>query len=356
VASLLRDAHRGEPGNVEGAIALATSGYQDQVSSRGFDLDENEQVALVVAEQGALIEGLIRLWHLRSTIIKDHEVLDVEKEDQLPLTPDITWQARADALLKNDGDLYVYSLKTAARWDIRQQSANEHDMQGLSEAAAIEARLGEKIFGVRMEYLLKGERRKDEGSGQYRQMSPLIRGYRRTAHGVTEDSWEYAHSYYYTCTEPHQAYRGQCPGEKRHSLGKGWESFNAWEEMGVKEWMEWLAAGIVQPLAGDVLDKQIVTPLPYYRDEAQMEDWREQVTEQETRIATFTDGIGTAVHRSFLNRFFPQHSNSCDYPVKCDYQDLCWGADYIRQNPLANGYVWREPHHEPELVQLREAA
>jgi hypothetical protein len=372
VGRLLNDARRGEAGNVQAAISQALDGYTGQVSSRGFDLEANEDVAFVVSEQAALIEALIRLWHLRSTTLQQFTVLEVEREDQLPLATrtfgkELVWQARADALLREkDGeDLYVFSLKTAARWDDRQQSSNEHDMQGLSEAAAIEARLGRKIFGVRMEYLLKGERRKDDVTGAYRQSNPLIRGYRRPAGaGVTEDSWEYAHSWYYNCSEPHQVRKskwcptGECPGGRRHSLGGNWESFNVWDEMGIADWIEMLNAGIIQPIAGDVLDRQLVSPLPYFRDQIQMDDWREQVRAQEERVSMAAKLCREELDdpRGSLNIYFPQHSRSCDYPVKCDYQELCFGADHIRRNPLMSGYDWREPHHAPELEQIREAA
>ena len=42
--------------------------------------------------------------------------------------------------------------------------------------------------------------------------------------------------------------------------------------MGVKEWIEMLASGEIQPEVGDIVKKQVVAAVEYYRGERQNKD------------------------------------------------------------------------------------
>ena len=414
--------------DVDQAVGVALQSYERLIEGRGLDVEANEMVEFTYLEQRALIEAMIRGYAKRGLpkLLEEFKVLEVEQEDLMPLVdrldtapvwfvdvnrvnmdklaaegfpglgPDsplvpmqgsdlsgppvfrgpleldeeIWWQSRADGLLEelSSGDLYVLSYKTAASWDDRTEASANHDMQGLSEAAAINHRLaaltdgplaGRKVFGVKMEHLLKGDRRKDS-SGMRKQCSPLIRGYRKLDQGVTEDIWTYAWSDTWTCSEPHPMRKskwyptGMCEGNgKRHKLPDAYEPFNAWEQPGgVKAWIDMLAAGQVQPEAGDCLSAQLVLPVPYFRDDQQIADWLEQTKEQETKVTLAMQEAQTPPDRGWLNRNFPQHSRACDYPSKCPFQDLCWGA---AKDPIGSGiYVQRRPHHEPEARALGE--
>jgi len=382
-AMMMRDVQgdRESEGDAEAAVEHCLRGYEAQVEDRGFDLDSNEQVQYTVLEQGALIEGLIRLHHARGlpAILRQYEVLEVEQEDIMPLadSADIQWMSRADALLRDRemGELYVYSLKTAAEWSEWTQETFEHDMQGCSEVVAIEHRLrggdeiglvpppnGGTIAGVQMHFLLKGKRQKDETRGRA-QNSPFCYGLRTLVQGVTNDTYEYAWSRYWTCSHEHPMRKskwypdGMCHGGRNHKLNDNWQRFPAWEYPGgVKAWFGLLASGI-QPDAGDALGSRIVMPVPIYRDAEQLEDWKIQIREQERRIARAYGPAGseTAGDRQWINEHFPQYSKSCDYPSKCPFQPLCFGAQAVRDDPLASGYfIERRPHHEPERKQWEE--
>jgi hypothetical protein len=209
-----------------------------------------------------------------------------------------------------------------------------------------------RIMGVRMEYVLKGERREDRGA--WVQRSPLIRGWRRP----TITGWEYAWRYEWREEDP-------VTGELRsRRLGREWQPFNVWESEdvgGVKGWIDMLASGQVQPESRDCLAAQFVEPIPYFRNQAEVEDWFEQAAAQESRIAVMAAAVehaAPAERRSLLNRCFSQHRRSCDWPTACPFQAICFGSDQIADDPLASGlYVWREPHHEPERLQrVAEAA
>jgi hypothetical protein len=62
----------------------------------------------------------------------------------------------------------------------------------------------------------------------------------------------------------------------------------------------------------------------------------------------------------FLDERFPMHTRACDYPTKCQYQDVCWNPT-VGRDPLASGlFVPRQPHHELERerhnIEQRRAA
>ncbi len=296
--------------------------------------------------------------------------------------------SRADALLveRESRDFYLYSIKTTVMWDKRRDSEAHHDMQGVSEAVGLEARLRElwetlhaplsddslvafdgrearllailrdlseppRIQGVKMEFLLKGRRDEyPEGSGRYVQWSPLIRAWRQQGVTPAYDQWAWAYEW-----------RDEFGLRRRLAKGKGstWERVDLWPpgQMGVKAWVERLASGAVQPEASDALDKQRVTPVPYFRQDWQMRDWQEQIVEQELVVAAkavdmnqarvANQGDESLELRAQLNRSFPQHTRSCDWPTLCQMSEICWGP--AGADPIGSGlYRKRDPHHDAE--------
>lgn len=399
--------------DVDAAVSVALSGYDEQVRGRGLDLEANADLDYVYQEQRALIEAMIRAYAAKqlSVLLEEYEVLEVEREDEMSLgftglpsktfgydTTPIKWMARADGLLlhRRDGDLYVLSFKTAASFDARKESENNHDMQGLSEVAAVEDRLHVisqhmqsvralargfslkvkfldrpdihpkllemlstaegrplRVQGVKMEFLLKGERRRDKYSERWLQYSPLIRAWRQR--GVTPDDDRYAWRYEWEEID-------ESTGLSRtRRLGKGWEPVHTWElEGGVKGWIKLLASGSVQPEAGDCLIGQFVLPLPYFRHAEDLDRWRRSTSWQEEKVAFASNQISMTDdvrHREMLlDRDFPMHTRACDWPVRCAYQEICFGAPEVLEGAIESGrFAWRQPHHDPELIQITAA-
>lgn len=284
--------------------------------SEGFnDVPEAGQ-DFVLKEQMALTEALIRNWYLREypAINSAYKVVDVEKEIVQELAPGIVFQSRADAILETKAqpsDLYIYSLKTQAQWTEYDEESYAEALQNLTEAWALDRLLEKRhavissladqlpaslkymldsdvktlssltslenlpnaVFGIRYCFLVKGRRLFDEEKGFKTTRSPLISGWRR----YMEGSWEYAHSKKY----PN-------PGNKSGfgTLGKGWESFNIWEDdkWTIKSWIEALDQQIVQPACGDIIGKHVVRPPEYHKSASDVESAITQVRAQETRI------------------------------------------------------------------------
>jgi hypothetical protein len=315
----------------------------------------------------------------------------------------VDFQSRADALLqeRQTGDLYIDSLKTAAQYDHRKDEENRHDVQGLSEAAVVERRLrrdyehlvngatdpmagialpspsycewlrsltaSPRIMGIQMTFLVKGIRRQAYEGAPFQTYSPLLRGYYRE--GVTER--EFAWKAETPCPGPghvlRQTKKGPllCEGKKFHKLGVDWVPFDTYRGEGldivggVKGWVEMLSSGTVQPDAGDPFEAIIQSPLPYFRQDRDMADWIEQAQAIESDVAAKVAKLERirveepSRLRSALNVLMPQNRRSCDYPSKCQMQEICFGDDSMLTAPFSTGlYQKRVPHHEAELGAL----
>ncbi len=361
---LLTQARDMRPIDVEAAVSEAVAGYDSLIQNRGLNVEASAEMAFTYREQRALIEAMIRAWAIKQLpgFLEEFEVLEVEHEDTFILSGNVrymgttleslSWMSRADGLLRRiaDDDLYVLSFKTAADWDARKQAENYHDMQGLSETYAIEQRIGRKVMGVRMEFLLKGSRDFNKHSGRYEQYSPLVRAWRQQ--GVTQAEDRYAWRYQWES-------EGDNGLPVTHRLGRGWTPFYAWElQGGVKGWIDLLASGSIQSEAGDALSAQFISPIPYFRHEDDIKHWLRQARAQESHVAEASLKILSARNEDdrteMLDAEFPQYTRSCDWPTRCPYQDLCFGG--ASQDPVGSElYVWRQPHHEPELVQIEGA-
>lgn len=142
--------------DVEAAVREAVEGYRAELKARGLDVELGEDGQYVADEQVALTEALVRAYVKApgglEALLAQYRVLEVEREEVWPYftavrETHVTFQARADALLqeRSSGDLYVLSFKTAAGQDWRRDDEGRHDVQGLSEAAAIERRLAQDV-------------------------------------------------------------------------------------------------------------------------------------------------------------------------------------------------------------------
>lgn len=387
--------------DVERAVKAAVEGYRAEIKARGLDVELGEDAQAVADEQVALTEGLVRAFVKAPSgleaLLRSYRIVEVEHEDVwLDFVAGVTMQARADALLMehSTNDLYVFSLKTAATSDYRKENENRHDVQGLSEVAVVERRLGDwwvdvhhserpsgdwtpemwkllhdlpdkpRIMGVQMCFLYKGQRRQSYDGGPYVTSSPLLRGWYKEGVGEREYAWKEETP----CPGPgHVLSYGKrgpvlCEGKKFHKLGQGWTKFSTYDAQGqdtvggVKGWIDTLASGVLQPDAGDALESIVWMPVPYFRQDRDVEDWLEQTKAQEMRVvqdADFVEQIRADDPdslRHVLNSDFPQHRRACDWPSACQFIPVCYGDDTMLTSPFASGLFQRRvPHHAPEL-------
>ena len=214
---------------LDGVVDSIVASYRCRCGERGLMIAPTEDQQYVMNEQSALIEAILRVFSLVVLPdIKRCKVIEVEKEHTLKLDG-IDFMSRPDAVVQDGDEHYVLSFKTTGLADSdktrkKLEIETYHDDQGISEGLAFEQDSGVKISGTKYIFFLKGQRREyPQDSGKWVQWSPLIKGYRKAGAGM---QFEYAAEWKWKDEDGHG-----------HTLGKGWERFNVWEEMGVKAWI-----------------------------------------------------------------------------------------------------------------------
>lgn len=357
------------------ASGLAIQQYTQECVDRGLELEKTEDQLQVVKEQLGLVEAFTYLAARRviPQLLEEYEIVDVEREEWFVLYEDsalvVVLEARCDALLREraqplgpteqecikvlpgpvpQGDLYVLSWKTAASWDRRKAKEARTDMQGLSEAYAVELRVaestGEPVLGTKMIHLLKGKRI-PTGYGDklhYIQSSPLVHAWMQGSGPTPQFAWAYSWD------DPEQVNDWGNPVS--HKLGKGWRRVFIPDVMPVAEWVQMLDEEQVQPEAGDCLAKQFVSPMPEPRSPEQKQRWLRQIERQEIDVARAAEFLqqNPSTNEYDLDTYFPQYTHSCNYPSQCPFWEICHGSEEV-DNPMSL-YQVRVPHHPGESM------
>lgn len=307
---------------IEPSIQQAVGEFRDRLQKSPLILEPTEDVLFAYTEQEKLIEALVRVFALRGLpkLKSEYEILEIEQEYDFKLSDNVILRSKADGLLrsKGNGQLYVLSFKTAKYYSSRHSSDGSHDVQGLSEAAAIEPIIGEEINGIQMLYLVKGDRKQTRpGSGHFIQNTLLLHPWFNK--GTERFAWSYK------WTDSNGA---------GHTLGKDYQRVNIWEHMPLSDWLGRLDRLEIQPEAGDALESVLIQPPPYYRRHSELEDWVDQtrtIGEKlfEARVARQVNEQRGEMEpgqlRKFLNETFPQNRRACDWPSACSMQNICFG-------------------------------
>lgn len=310
------------------AVADALLAYAQQCQDREFDLDDLESQSFVYAEGKALIEGFIRAWAIARLpdFAGTYEVLEVEQEGLWQdWAEGIDLAYRPDALLRrrNTGEFYVFNLKSSYAWGEREQKASRYNVQGLSELAALENRLGEKIAGIQDEIFIKGSRLvRKKGDNEKWQMTFLVHPWLKS--GITSDDDAWGWQYYFE------------KNGRNTSLGNSYSRVSVWEHMSMKEWVEMLSNGGVQD--SFPLSELFATPIPHERNSTEVDEWLVQAQAQEQRVLEDLQGL-TGLR---LQTKFPMYRHSCfSYQRTCPYAAIC----HERLDPECGLYVPRVDHH-----------
>ena len=322
------------------AAAKARAAYLAEVEARSLVVEEGSDVTEVVSEQAAHVEALVLAWARvrKPKWDEEYELVEVEIEDRVPLSDDVTLAVRADAIVrrKYDHRMFVVNFKTVATADERWMRQWETDMQLMTELLAAERRHGHEFGGVIIEGLIKGRRMPEKDNvgtiTGYRDSTPLLYGYKLDANpplNAGEYGWEYTRR-------------------------KGWYRFPVWKEnfssgQGLNYWINWLPE--------EVVEAQFCVVPPIMRDAERIESKVRQIVEMERTIhrnlsylgkeRTLRLGDGTNLHNVMtLDECFPQNEQECHWPSKCPCYDLCFTAN-VAQDPGGSGlYQPRIDHHK----------
>jgi hypothetical protein len=213
-----------------------------------------------------------------------------------------------------------------------------------------------QVLGVRYEYLIKGARRQDkkdvEKPGRYVCESPLIRAYQQAGITAEDRRWSPCYEWW------------DLVGKGKRVDYRSWSKAPVWRFMTIEAWIDLLdsPADPTSPMNEkydqdgnplDILAEQFVNPIHVYRNSDDMADMIQQLQSDERSVAESVALVHIAaasgdfqILRSALNIEFPQNRRSCVYPGRCEFYDVCYGPQQIRENPEASElYVIRTPNH-----------
>lgn len=189
-----------------------------------------------------------------------------------------------------------------------------------STVKAIEHTTGQAVTGVIVQGLYKGY----ESYGK--QGSPFCYAYHRAGNPpFTTDQYEYEYK----------------PGFRRVPT---WEM-----DGGVKGW--------VARMPDTLLVDQFPQVPPIFVKEDLLSTFIEQTAFREDLIratrVNLADPAYADEHAALLNRYFPQRFDQCQpaWGRPCGYRKLCHGRV---EDPLSEGFEWRQAHHQPEAEQQEQ--
>ena len=368
--------HRGRALLLEGlplekAIETTLKEFDESFHSKEIDLELSEDQLFVYEEQKAFVEAAIRVWyHIQYPKVNgEYEVVEVmgnkaiEPEIEWHLTSPklgedhITFMSRPDSILRDrsTGAIVVDSFKTTSYNNIvvyneegEQVDKNKYDDQGISELIAVERLLGEEVEGIRMEFFVKGVRKKSaytlpDGTKEKRklQQSFLVHPWKKDL-GI--GGYEYACQW---------QWNDETGAVKK--LGKGWNRVDIWKEMTIKEWVDIL----LKDNYGE-LENLFVVPMNYNRSLEDIENWIDQTEYQERRAAKHIEALKSLeptlcgpresetgkTYKKWLNQFFDQNREHCyQWGGWCPFVGICWEGE----KTTSSIYEKREPHHSKEL-------
>lgn len=276
-------------------------------------------------EQSTLVEGLLRGFYLRawpSLMAQYPTIISIEEEMTYSLSEGITFMSRPDLVLADrDGNWFYIEYKSTSskneEWVNQWQTA----VQVHSTIRAIEHTLGTAPSAVIVQGLYKGYRSYEK------QNSPLCYAYyRQGTPPFSYPEWQYAYK-------------------------SGFKRVPVWEmEGGVKAWVE----GMPEVVLGDQFPQ---TPPIYIKDRL-VEDFFQQRLIREVEIkeamkVVENPEIPEEMRKQFLDAFFGQRFDQCNpgWGKPCGYRQLCFGSG---GNPLDQGWVPRQSHHQLEMEQHQQ--
>lgn len=243
-------------------------------------------------------------------------LVHAEIECELVLSPDVTYQARPDAIVQRLSDQtywYIQDKTTSLNPENFTKGWEKHP-ELHATALAVEKKLGLQLSGAYVQGWYKGY---PKAGTLY---SPLA----------------------YCWLKPGQP--GISKPQPSFEYRAGWPRV-AITEVGVEGWVKSLPVPLV------LQQFPVTQAIMLRRDLA--EAYLKQTLRRELDLKLWHEGTDSPEeHRSH----FPQHFNQCDewskYRRPCSWRDCCW-APGVQRDPVGSGlYVIRQPHHEPEAKAL----
>lgn len=308
---------------------IATTARQQMVNAlldaTAGEIDDDART--FAHEQACLVEGLLRGFH-RHVWPRMMEAFPriVCIEQEMYYVPDergdLKFMSRPDLVLEdNEGLLWYVEYKSTANKKAGWINSWQTAVQLHSGIKAIEQTLKRDVAGVIVQGLYKGY----ESYG--RQNSPFCYAFVKNAQPpfiLEKVQYEYA---------------------------AGFQRQPVWTRPGgVAAWV----AGMSEEMLAD----QFPQAPPIFVNHAIVDRFFEQVMYRERTIAATCEALANpeyaSEHLALLDRHFPQRFDQCRtiWGRGCQFMKICHGGV---TDPLTEGFVYREPHHQAEVEQDAQA-
>lgn len=266
-------------------------------------------------EQAALVEGLLRGFykHVWPRLISMYpEIVAIEKECEYKLNDEIIFMAKPDLILADaEGEWHYIEYKSTSSKKNEWIESWNTAVQLHSSVKAIEETMGKSPVDVTVVGLYKGY------YSYGRQNSPLVYAYMKKGNPpFTQDVIAYEYK-------------------------AGLRKYPVWEmDGGVTAW--------VNAMPETILAEQFPMTPPIMVDEDLVAAFFNQTVVRETEISF--GASASPLNLTVLDDIFPQRFDQCSpaYGFKCEFKKLC--HSYV-ENPLNEGFTYREPHHAQEMEQ-----
>lgn len=270
-------------------------------------------------EQAVLTEGLIRGFYLHvwpRLMALYPKIVAIETEMNYEMGDGFIFMTKPDIVVEDqEGELVYLEYKSTSSKKDNWIKSWETAVQLHSSIKATEATLGRPVSGVQIVGLYKGY----ESYGK--QSSPFCYAYKKSGNPpFTQDAVEYAYK-------------------------AGFKRYATWElPGGVKKWVEGMPENILAT-------QFPMTPRIFVNEDLVAAFFKQRlVREQEIANFKLYRELEDYDETLAMDATFPQRFDQCvpSYGWSCPYTKLCHG--YV-PDPLAEGFVVREPHHAQEKEQ-----
>lgn len=364
-----------QPEVIRAAVRTAVEDYLALVTARGFQAGGSDDL---VEEQACLIEGLVWGWcrTMLPVVLREFDVVEVEREETYvvgcscgvvarvhaahsPSCRGIVQMSRPDIVLRrrSDGKLGIHDFKTMGTIsdDVVQQY--RESVQMAVGTIGVEARIGKPVEHYYVHALIKGQYRREynpdtrEYDGPRRQASILTYLYRRPGNPPLYQS-DWAPSFRYTVDG------------KARQLSRDYIKEPVWQQTFPESWPGSTAAEAwVRHLPETSLYPLFILIGPYQRQDFLIAQYLQSMEPHEQawidklwRLFEAEQKLGwdSEEFQVLLAQEIPRSYNCWSYGQRCEMYDICFRQPGWT-DPVGSGkYVYRRPHHEPELAQMRE--
>jgi uncharacterized protein (DUF952 family) len=329
---------------VRAFISDAQRTYRASIEAAGF-YDSDDDVNYIATEQAFLAAGMVWGWYRTQfpKIMDEFEIVAVEQEENLEITPDIIQMSRPDwvARRRSDKALGIHDFKTSA-YPVTAGTVEEYrsSVQMAVGTLGVERRLGEPVTHYYIHSLLKGGRKpftKKERTTGPRQYSNFCYGKDTPANPPFDPVSVPELGGYWIDKTP--VWDMEFP-DKPENIDNA------------EHWVNILSEA-------DLLEQYTIIG-PYDRPDALIENYlagvkgEEREWQEKTSFEWPWEEWHTMPFQKALFETFPPSWKCTQFGSPCQFIPICYRHPGWKDILKAGKYALRRPHHQQEREQMEE--